>query len=321
VRAHPDWVLGRLSPETEWRHQVTLDLSKPEVVAYLLESISAVVDEARIDYIKWDMNREISLTVDQGGRPGATAQVRGLYGLLAELRRRHPALEIESCASGGARVDLGILEHTQRVWASDSNDPVGRAEIQRGTALLLPPELIGAHVGPEHAHTTGRATDLRYRLATALFGHAGIEWDVTKLADAELDALREWGALYKRLRPLLHGGRTVAADGLDDGEQLHGVVAPGREHALFFWGRTAPARRGYTPRTRLPGLDPEQRYAVSLPAPQWGFGEIGYASPEWFAPLKAGGAVELPGRVLGEAGVPLPFLMPQQAVLIELRAL
>ncbi|MCL2514400.1 MAG: alpha-galactosidase [Microbacteriaceae bacterium] len=320
ARAHPEWILGRLGAEDEWRHQLTLDLSNPEVVDYLLESIDTVVTAAGIDYIKWDMNREVSVTVDQAARPTGTAQVRALYGLLAELRRRHPALEIESCASGGARVDLGMLEHTQRVWASDSNDPVDRAPIQRGTSLLLAPELIGAHVGPEYSHTTDRATALSYRLATALFGHAGIEWDVTKLADAELDALREWGGLYRRLRPLLHGGRTVAADELDEGELLHGVVSHARDHAVLMWGRTTAARRGSTPRTRVPGLDPARRYAISLPAPAWAVGTHDVTWPGWWAPLVAGETVELPGRVLAEAGVPLPRLNAQQAVLIELRA-
>src|SRR5207302_3308270 len=112
-------------------------------------------------------------------RPVNHAQVPALYRLLDTLKERHPALEIESCASGGGRVDLGILARTDRVWASDCNDPVERQAIQRWTAQLLPPELIGAHVGPEASHTTARVSSDVFRLTTALFGHAGIEQDIT----------------------------------------------------------------------------------------------------------------------------------------------
>src|SRR5450759_5826334 len=97
----------------------------------------------------------------------------------------------------------------------------------------LPPELVGTHVGPPRAHTTHRVTDLSFRLATALFGHAGIEWDITQCDDAERSTIRAWAALYVELRPLLHGGETVRTDLTDDGTILHGVVAPDRSHAVF----------------------------------------------------------------------------------------
>ena len=89
-----------------------------------------------------------------------------LIAVLDELRRRHPGVEIESCASGGGRVDLGILARTDRVWASDTNDALERQHIQRWTQLLLPPELVGTHVGPPRSHTTGRTHDLAFRVAT-----------------------------------------------------------------------------------------------------------------------------------------------------------
>ena len=116
------------------------------------------------------------------GRPGVHGQTLAVYRLLDELRARHPGVEIESCASGGARVDLGILARTDRVWASDTNDALERQTIQRWTQLLLPPELVGSHVGPPRSHTTGRTHDLSFRGATALFGHFGIEWDRKRAA-------------------------------------------------------------------------------------------------------------------------------------------
>ena len=129
--------------------------------------------EVGVDFIKWDHNRDL-VESTHDGRPGGHLQMLAVYRLIAELKERHPALEIESCSSGGARTDLGILEVCDRVWASDSNDPVERQDIQRWTGLLLPPELVGAHVGPTTSHSSGRTTALSYRMATSLHGLGGL---------------------------------------------------------------------------------------------------------------------------------------------------
>ncbi len=166
VRQHPDWVLGpRAGHPREWRHQQVLDLANPEAAAHLEAQISALVDEYAIDFIKWDHNRDLLEAVrsDASGsdRPAVHAQTTAFYALLDRLRERHPALEIESCASGGARVDLGVLARTDRVWTSDCNDALERVRIQRWTSLLVPAEVMGTHVGPPTAHTTHRTLDLR----------------------------------------------------------------------------------------------------------------------------------------------------------------
>ncbi|HEX4811446.1 MAG TPA: alpha-galactosidase [Nonomuraea sp.] len=147
ARAHPDWILGRSgrTPPPQ-RHQQTLDLARPEVFAYLLERLDTLAGEYALDSIKWDHNRDIAEPVHDGVA-GVHAQTAATYRLLDELRRRHPALEIESCSSGGARVDYGVLARTDRVWTSDSNDALDRQAIQRWTGLLVPPERMGAHVG------------------------------------------------------------------------------------------------------------------------------------------------------------------------------
>ncbi|MEO7745404.1 MAG: alpha-galactosidase [Actinomycetota bacterium] len=216
LREDPDRVLARPGRTPRpWRRQQVVDLTRPDVFARLLEQISAIVTEYDLDYLKWDHNRDLhEADHRQDGitRPAVHGQTLAIYRLLDGLRARHPGLEIESCASGGGRVDLGILGRTDRVWASDTNDAVERQLIQRWTGLLLAPELVGAHVGPPVAHTTGRTVDLGMRLLTALFGHAGIEWDITACTDDELERLRAWTALYRELRPLLHGGRTVRRD-------------------------------------------------------------------------------------------------------------
>ncbi len=313
VDEHPDWLLhDPARVPREWRHQHTVDVADPEVYAYLLERLDALVSEYGIDYLKWDHNRDL-LEAVHDGHAGVHEQTAAVYRLLDELRSRHPSLEIESCSSGGARVDLGIIQRTDRVWASDSNDPLDRQAIQRWTSLLLPPELIGAHVGPSHTHVSGRITELQLRCATALFGHAGIEWDITECSDDELALLTEWAAAYKRLRPLLHTGRVVRAD-TDDAHVLHGVVGPGQ--AVYGYVALTTMTADIPPRLRLPGLDPDVTYRVTP------IGALSSPLPRWARPAAwlESGAVELPGRVLTTAGLQAPPLNPAQVLTLELTA-
>ncbi|GIF65563.1 alpha-galactosidase [Asanoa ishikariensis] len=296
ARDHPEWILatpGRLPRPS--RHQHVLDVARPEVADYLFDRISALVTEYELDYLKWDHNRDL-LEAARDGVAGVHRQTAAVYALLDRLRARHPALEIESCASGGGRVDLGILARTDRVWASDSNDALDRQHIQRWTGLLLPPELIGSHVGPSPAHTTGRSAGLAFRCATALFGHAGIEWDISTCTEVELDLLAEWAALYKRLRVVLHSGRTVHGD-------VSGVVTD--EAAVFVHAQLDNPTELRQRRLRLPGLHPERRYRVTR---CWGAD----------AELPDDGFITT-GRALSTIGFQVPRLRPEQAIVFEVR--
>lgn len=304
LREHPDWVLAdqRRLPR-EQRNQHVLDLARPEVYGYLLERISSLVSEYAIDYIKWDHNRDVAAPM-HGGVPGVHAQTLAVYRLMDELHERHPGLEIESCSSGGARADLGVLAHSDRVWGSDNIDPLSRQRIQRWTGLMLPPELIGSHVGASPAHTTGRASRLSMRCATALFCHAGIEADVSAWAEGELAQLSAWAAVYKDLRPLLHTGDVVRVDHPDAAAWVHGVVSPTRDKAVFAYVQLEPSVGDRTAPIRLPGLAPDREYvlepvaAASAPEAVW---------PRW-AGVQPPEAARLTGAVLGRIGVPAPAL-------------
>jgi len=313
ARAHPDWLLTPGAPLA--RSQQGLDLANPEAYGYVLDRLDALVGEYSLDYLKWDHNRDLHVPV-HAGRPGLHAQTVAAYRLLDDLLARHPALEIESCSSGGARIDLGILARTHRIWASDTNDAVERQSIQRMTWLLLPPELVGSHIGPARAHTTGRTADLPFRAVTALFGHAGIEWDIAGCTEDELAVLACWIRLYKELRPLLHTGDVVRADLADPGALLHGVVSADGTEAVFGYARLAPTTDSYPGRVRLPGLDPARSYRIR---PRYDAGRpelFGRAAPPW---LREEGVV-LPGTVLTEAGLPMPGLRPSSALLLHLTA-
>ena len=316
-RAHPDWVLGvpgRTPPS--WRGQQVLDLTVPEAWEHVLERLDALLRDNDIAYLKWDHNRDLVEAADRDGRPAVHAQTLAVYRLLDALRERHPGVEVESCSSGGARVDLGILERTDRVWASDANDALERQRIQRWTSLLLPPELVGSHVGPPHAHTTGRSASLSFRVATALFGSFGFEWDLTTTDTAERELLRDAVATYVRLRGLLHTGRLVHGDVPDPSALLHGVVARDGSAAVFCYAQLTTSAHEVPAAVLLPGLDPDRRYRVTpLPVAGGSRGMSRSAPPWWDA-----GGVVLTGRALAVAGLRLPVLDPEQALLVELHA-
>lgn len=317
ARAHPDWILGaegRLPRSA--RQQQVLDLSNPDAYAYLLDSFDALLREYDIAYLKWDHNRDLLEAVSpRSDRAAVHDNVLALYRLLDELKARHPGLEIESCASGGARVDLGILEHTDRVWTSDCIDPLERQTIQPYTGLVVPPELLGAHVSGPRSHSTGRSHDLSFRAGTALFGHFGIEWDISAIDEETARELGSWVAFHKRMRSLLHTGRTVRADTADSATSVYGVVAQDGGEALY---AVAQLRTGesYPPgRVTLPGLEPDRRYEVRLAEPS--------------APLTGPGQSGLPwteretvltGRTLGRVGLQAPVLHPEQLVLLSVTA-
>ena len=317
ARAHPDWVLGgpagRLPPP--WRHQQVLDLANPEVWQHLLERLDALLSEHDIAYLKWDHNRDV-VDAHHDGRPAIRGQTLAYYALLDELRSRHPGVEIETCASGGGRIDLEVLERTDRVWASDCTDALERQEIQRWTGLLVPPELVGAHVSAPRNHQTGRVLDLSFRAGTALFGHFGIEWDVSGATQQERDELAGWVSAYKSSRGLLHTGDVVRADHIEDGSLLHGVVARDRGEALFALVQLRTLTSSIPARFQLPGLDPSRTYRVSTQEPGDSPRTMQKASPEWLTR----GEIVLPGAVLGGVGIAVPILAPEQLLLLRVSA-
>ena len=336
ARAHPDWLLGtEHGPGLPSRHQHVLDLSNPHAYAHVRERMSSLIDEYRIAYLKWDHNRPL---VDAGhapgGTPGVHAQTEATYRLMAELKARHPGLEIESCAAGGARLDLGIMEHADRVWVSDCIDAHERQRIVRWTGLTLPPELMGTHVGSGADHTTQRVHDLSFRAGTALWGHMGVEWDVTTAPPAQRAALAQWIALHKRLRGLLHTGEVVHGDLANPALLLDGVVAQDGSHALYKLVAVEHTLTWPPGRVTLPGLDPERSYRVAALTLANAAQLLGSPSGEGTAVPPTGAAsdrlpprdhrpgwmrsdVTLPGRVLAEVGIHAPLLGVDQLVLIH----
>jgi alpha-galactosidase len=340
ARAHPDWIMatGNRLP-VESRHQQVINLGIPECYKHVRDAIFDILAEYKISYIKWDHNRDL---IDAGtapdGRPGVHEQTRAFYRLLDEIKAFHPGLEIESCSSGGARVDLGVLERTDRIWVSDCIDPLERQQMNRWTSQLLPPELMGSHIASTRSHTTGRVHDLSFRGVTAVFGHLGIEWDLTAATGQELAELQEWVSFYKANRPLLLGGDLVRLDFPDSNIVAHGVVAPDRSSAIYtvaLIGRSDVMLPG---RLRFPGLDPDRRYRIRpilvgrppsglYPPPWWGAitrewepsGER--RALGWGLPADGGHGLVLSGAALGATGVMAADMHPEHAILYRVERL
>jgi alpha-galactosidase len=318
ARAHPEWILQagrRLPPEA--RHQQVLDLAHPGAWQHVFDQIDAILTEYPIGYVKWDHNRDL---IDAGhsttGAAGVHEQTLAAYRLIDALRAAHPDVEIESCSGGGGRADLGILDRTDRVWTSDCIDALERQVIEQWTGLLVPPEMLGSHIGSPRAHTTGRRHDLDFRGATALFGHLGIEWDLTRATDEERAALAAWVTAYKAHRDLLHHGRSVRADVADPALRVHGVVSEDGSEAVVAVVQLTTGVASPPAAVRVPGLDPDRLYEVRpLPPGDGGSGAYGQGAPPWWA---EGG--RLSGRSLAAVGVRVPAQLPEHTVLLHLTA-
>ncbi len=312
-RAHPDWALATPGYEPVLgRQQLVLDLANPDAYAFIERHLDALLRDHDVSYVKWDMNRDHIQGSGRDGAAGTHAQTVALYRLLDELRTKHPAVEFESCASGGARIDHGILKRTERVWTSDCNDALERQRIQEGASMFIPPEVMGAHIGPTTSHTTARTQSLSFRAATALFGPLGVEWNVTDLGDADRDALRAVIAMHKEHRELLHGGDVVRFS-TDPAFRAHGVYARDRSQAIVSFAQLTTAPSQTPPPLRMPGLDLDATYRVehlAIPYERWGAARV---QPDW---LRDG--VNLTGRQIAFHGVQPPVLHPESAVLFTL---
>ena len=319
-RAHPDWVLraGDGLPDP-WRHQQVLDLAVPEAWEHVLGQLDALLRRPPASTTSSGTTTVTWSRPVTPGRPGVHGQTLAVYRLLDELRARHPGVEIESCASGGARVDLGILARTDRVWASDTNDALERQTIQRWTQLLLPPELVGSHVGPprvahdRRAPTTCRSAARPRCSATSASSGTSASLpaeDLASLARAGRDLPQAPVAAARRRRrarrpPGPRGDRARCggcrpergADGLREPDQPSSGGA-----------RSGPTARA-GPRRRLPGRPGRhRRRAVDQAASR---------RPAGGRSRGAAGPV-LPGAFLERVGLPMPVLGPEQAVVLHL---
>lgn len=310
-REHPEWTLHVEGYETPLaRDQLVLNLDLAEVRDYLYDCISVLVKEHSIDYIKWDMNRDLVFP-GSNGRASVVRQTEGVYALLQKLTTEFPALEIESCSSGGARADFGILLYTGRVWTSDTIDPIDRLNIQRGFSLFFPPEIMGSHIGHDVAHLTGRSTSLHTRAAVSLQGQMGFELDARVLNEQDREALSPYIRLYKDSRAWHSSSTLWRVPTRDSDLFIQGRVSAQQENSIWTIVTRASLASTIPERFVFKGLAPQKRYHVQ---PLQIEHIAGYAKklPTW-----ATEGTTLSGSSLMSTGLVLP-VMPAQSSLVVL---
>jgi alpha-galactosidase len=314
-RKHPDWVLSSEGNEQlNFRNQLVLDLTRDDVCGYLFECIdSLLVQYPDISYIKWDMNRDVNHAGNFNGQPAIHAQTLSLYKLIEKIKHKHTGVEIESCCSGGGRIDLGILKHTDRVWTSDSNDALDRLEIQRGCSYFFPSQVMGAHVGPLDCHITGRRVSMEMRAAVAMFGHMGIEMDPRSLTAQERSTLKEALSVHKANRELIHTGNLVRLNNNDYSIDF-GVISQDKSSALFAYNCVSESLRVLPNKYLFKGLNADALYKLELVWPisvdkvkQYSASILNVIDGELFT-----------GELLMQQGMQLPLLDPQSSLVFKL---
>lgn len=269
-RAHPDWILevpGRQG--CHGRNQFVLDFSRKEVVDAIYEMMCAVLDEAGLTYIKWDMNRSITdcysnaLPADRQ-QESAHRYILGVYDLYERLTSRYPEILFESCASGGGRFDPGMLYYAPQAWCSDDSDAIERLKIQYGTSYAYPISSIGAHVSEIPNQQVFRNTPLHTRGNVACFGTSGYELDLNSLEPEELEEVKTQIRFMKENRELLQFGRFYRLCSPFEGNiTAWMVVSEDQKEAIVGWYRTLAHVNQPTGRIRLQGLNPDFQYEIS----------------------------------------------------------
>lgn len=254
-RQNPDWAQGGEN-QILGRNQKALNMALPQVREFLFYRISAILSAHAIDYIKWDHNRVLPM-------PDA-AQTRGSYALIDRLHEAFSHIEIETCASGGGRIDFGILSRTHRVWLSDSNDALERLRMQHNAAIFLPMAVTGSHVGPNVCHTSGRMHDIRFRAWVAAQRHMGFEMDPRELTEEQARILKEVTDWWKSNRDWMMRADILRLDSPDASVIAEQHLAEGGGRFVVFAGKAGTSDQIAPRPLCLTRLTSDAKYEIEL---------------------------------------------------------
>ena len=289
-RTHPEWVLnfpGR--PRTEQRTQLVLNLARPDVRDYVLGFLDKLLTDNDIAFLKWDYNRNWS-------EPGwdqlpASEQkavyvdfTRNLYGILAELRKRHPNVEIESCSGGGGRVDLGILRYVDEVWPSDNTDPFDRLSQQDGFTYAYTPQIMMAWVTDSPHWLNHRSTSLTYRMLSSMQGSLGIGANIAKWDDSDMATAKRLIAAYHQVQATIVQGDLYRLISPRNGSEFSATQTVNHDKSqsvVFAFIHSTQEGRGF-PILKLRGLDSSAQYAVTPIEGQLHVASPAVASGAWW---------------------------------------
>ncbi len=272
-RKHPEWVLnfpGR--PRSEQRNQLVLNLARPDVRDYILGFLDKLLTENDIAFLKWDYNRNWSEPGWDQLPPAEQKKVyveytRNLYAIFAELKKRHPKVELESCSGGGGRVDLGILQYADEVWPSDNTDPFDRLTQQDGFTYAYTPQIMMAWVtdSPHTLEGQRRVTSLQYRMLSSMQGSLGIGANISKWNDEEMaTAKRLIAAYHQAQRTIVQGDlyRLISPRNGSEFSATQTVNHDKSQSVVFAFIHSTQEGRGF-PLLKLEGLDPKAEYALT----------------------------------------------------------
>jgi alpha-galactosidase len=270
-RKHPEWVLNfKGRPESQQRNQLVLNLARPDVRAYILDFLDKLLTENDIAFLKWDYNRNWSEPGWGQVPPSEQKQVyveytKNLYGILAELRQRHPKVEIESCSGGGGRVDLGILKYVDEVWPSDNTDPFDRLTQQNGFTYAYTPQIMMAWVTDSPHWLNKRTTSLQYRMLSSMQGALGIGANIDKWTPDETAVAKRLIAAYKEVQSTIVQGDLYRLIAPLDGNEFSAtetVKADKSQGVVFVFIHSTQEGHGF-PTLKLKGLDATAEYKLS----------------------------------------------------------
>lgn len=266
-RAHPDWCLhtpGR--SRTESRHQLTLDLSREDVCDYIVSSVSKILSENPIAYVKWDMNRHFSeagsaLLEADNQREVAHRYMLGLYSVLERITSAFPDVLFEGCSSGGGRFDAGMLYYTPQTWSSDDSDAIERIYIQEGLSLVFPFCTMGAHISAVPNHQIGRTTSMELRGLVALIGQFGFELDLSKMSSQDKNTSKRLIKTYKKYGEVFHKGDFYKLASAFEGNNCAFEFVSSNKKTVIVMMYNIQGKVGVPDKLlKLKGLNPNARY-------------------------------------------------------------
>lgn len=276
-RAHPDYAIAIPGREPSLcRNQYVLDLTRKEVRDYAYECVAKILRSANIEYVKWDMNRQLSdigsleLPADQMGEL-YHRYVLAVYEMQERMMTEFPHLLLENCSGGGARFDPGMLYYSPQIWCSDDTDAIERLKIQEGTALIYPLSTMGAHVSDCPNHTVGRVTPFETRGYVALAGTFGYELDVTKIPESDREQIPAQVAMYHKYNDLVREGDyyRIASYAENHYFDCYGVVSKDKREALYTYVQVLNRPNYHSRRIYLKGLAAEKYYAIGGEEGTW----------------------------------------------------
>lgn len=259
---HPDWALhAGPYPRTETRDQLVLNVALPEVQEFIIESVSNILDNADITYVKWDNNRGMHQTPSPSTDH---AYMLGLYRVFDTLTTKYPYVLWEGCASGGGRFDPGVLQYFPQIWTSDDTDALERITIQLGTSLAYPPSAMGAHLSAVPNEQTGRTLPVAFRAHVAMMGGSfGLELNPADMPEDDRAAIPGLLALAEKVNPIvLHGDMYRLSLPEDSNWPAVLFIAPGGKKAVLFYFQMSPSINHAIPRVKMQGLDRQAMYCV-----------------------------------------------------------